>query len=199
MVVQLGHDRETYAESILKVCEFCTASPLASAAGVGGGDLSRRIKQIMRAKAMLKLRSTKKILLTAVAAGTIGSPFLAGLLTQNAALAQQAEQPRPLVRIAPRYPAEAAEGRLAGQVVVEYTITQQGIVENVVVVQSTSSIFDEAAVASAQRYIYQAPAAPVPGVRMTIRFELERGACGPVDPSGPVCIDAVTSAEAARD
>ena len=40
-VLQLGSERKTYAESILKVCEFCVESPLACVSGVAGADLKK--------------------------------------------------------------------------------------------------------------------------------------------------------------
>jgi bla regulator protein BlaR1 len=46
-VVALGKDRQIYAESILKVCEFCLGSPLPCVSGVTGADLKRRMVHIM--------------------------------------------------------------------------------------------------------------------------------------------------------
>ena len=46
-VLQLGSERQVYAESILKVCEFCVGSPLACVAGVTGADLKKRMVNIM--------------------------------------------------------------------------------------------------------------------------------------------------------
>ncbi len=46
-VLQLCGQRGVYAESILKVCEFCVESPLACVSGVTGADLKKRVVQIM--------------------------------------------------------------------------------------------------------------------------------------------------------
>jgi beta-lactamase regulating signal transducer with metallopeptidase domain len=46
-VLRWGCASQVYAEGILKVCEFCIASPLACAAGVSGSDLRKRIEAIM--------------------------------------------------------------------------------------------------------------------------------------------------------
>ena len=46
-VLQLGSQPQVYAESILKICEFCVGSPLACVAGVTGSDLKKRIANIM--------------------------------------------------------------------------------------------------------------------------------------------------------
>ena len=42
-VLQLGSQPQIYAESILKICEFCVGSPLACVSGVTGSDLKKRI------------------------------------------------------------------------------------------------------------------------------------------------------------
>ena len=41
-VLELGSERQVYAEGILKVCEFCLASPLACMSGVAGGNLEEK-------------------------------------------------------------------------------------------------------------------------------------------------------------
>ena len=46
-VLALGSERQVYAESILKTCEFCVESPLACVSGVTGADLTERIVRIM--------------------------------------------------------------------------------------------------------------------------------------------------------
>jgi hypothetical protein len=40
-VLESGGDPKVYAESILKICEFCVASPLACVSGVTGADLKK--------------------------------------------------------------------------------------------------------------------------------------------------------------
>lgn len=48
-VLASGHDPETYAAGILKVCRFYIQAPLACTAGVSGADLKKRIEVIMSA------------------------------------------------------------------------------------------------------------------------------------------------------
>jgi bla regulator protein BlaR1 len=64
-VVELGSEREIYAESILKVCEFCVESPLACVSGVTGADLKKRMVHIMNASVARKLDLSRKLLLSA--------------------------------------------------------------------------------------------------------------------------------------
>lgn len=84
----------------------------------------------------------------------------------------------PIVKVAPVYPSRAASRGLEGYVIVEYTVTRQGTTTDIVVVETTSSLFDRAAVDSAAKYKYKprvinGEAVEVPGVRTIIRFELE--------------------------
>jgi uncharacterized protein (TIGR03435 family) len=79
-VVQLGSDPETYAESILKTCEFQIESPLVCVAGVTGADLTRRIEQIMENRVTRFLTFRRKMLLAAAGATLIFVPVFAGTL-----------------------------------------------------------------------------------------------------------------------
>jgi TonB family protein len=185
-VVRLGHDRGIYAEAILKVCELYAAAPSTCAAGASGRDLTQRITDIMRVEAMMNLGVPKRVLLTLATAGTIVVPILGGVL-QQAALAQ-GDAPLPLVRIAPEYPVDAVAERLRGRVVVQFTVTERGTVQDIAVVDSTSALFDAPTVASVQKYRYAEQPNPVPGVRMTVHFELEAAGCEAYDRRQVVCV-----------
>jgi TonB family protein len=193
MVVALGHDRKTYAESILDVCEQYAASPLHCAAGISGSDLKRRITQIMRYQGMTSLRTTKKLLLGTLAALALAIPVVAGLAIQEIAVAQDTQQPPvsvaspsdveeylPIVKVAPIYPPRAAARGLEGYVVLSYTVNETGSVENARVVESTAALFESAALEAARRWKYQPrvdngqPMA-VQGVTTKIVFALEGG------------------------
>jgi bla regulator protein BlaR1 len=78
-VVALGSDRQVYAESILKVCEFCLSSPLVCVSGVTGADLKRRMVHIMSDRILQKLNFTRKLLLTAAAFLAIAVPVTFGV------------------------------------------------------------------------------------------------------------------------
>src|ERR1039458_4843958 len=58
-VVRMGGEPQIYAESILKVCEFYLASPVACAAGVTGGELKKRIEGIMTNRFTRKLSNAR--------------------------------------------------------------------------------------------------------------------------------------------
>ena len=78
-VLELGSERQVYAESILKICEFCVGSPLACVSGVTGADLKKRIVRIMTGDSMRKLKIGKKLLLGGAALASIVVPVAFGL------------------------------------------------------------------------------------------------------------------------
>ena len=79
-VLALGSQRQVYAESILKTCEFCVEAPLACMSGVAGADLKERIVRIMTQRLAEKLSLSRKLLLAAIGAVTIAGPVIFGLL-----------------------------------------------------------------------------------------------------------------------
>jgi len=85
----------------------------------------------------------------------------------------------PIVKVAPVYPARAAQRGLEGYVIVEFTVTQTGATKDIVVVESTSSLFDRAAVDAAAKFKYKPRVidgnpVEVAGVRNKITFVLEK-------------------------
>ena len=90
-VLQLGSERHVYAESILKVCEFCVGSPLACVSGVTGADLKKRMVYIMNGRIARKLDAGKKLLLSAAVLLALAIPIGFGVMnaTQGRAQAQE--------------------------------------------------------------------------------------------------------------
>jgi bla regulator protein BlaR1 len=78
-VLGRGSDRQVYAESILKVCEFCVGSPLACVSGVTGASLKKRMVYIMTEHGARKLDFGRKLLLSAAAFVAIALPIGFGL------------------------------------------------------------------------------------------------------------------------
>src|SRR5579871_3794783 len=79
-VVESGRERRVYAESILKVCEFCAESPLPCVPGVSGADLKQRISQIMSHRAARPIGVGRKLLLVAACCFAIAAPVVVGAL-----------------------------------------------------------------------------------------------------------------------
>jgi bla regulator protein BlaR1 len=78
-VLHLGNQPQIYAESILKVCEFCVGSPLSCVSGVTGSDLKKRIVSIMNKNVARKINLGKKLLLSTTGVVAIALPILFGL------------------------------------------------------------------------------------------------------------------------
>ncbi len=87
-VLEMGSERQIYAESILKVCEFCVGSPLACVAGVTGADLKKRILNIMTEHVVRKLDFSRKMLLGVAVVLAIGIPVGFGLANGTSGRAQ---------------------------------------------------------------------------------------------------------------
>ncbi len=78
-VLRLGKNPQSYAEGILKVCEFYLESPLACVAGVTGSDMKKRIQAIMTHSIGGKLGLTKKLLLAVALTAALAIPVIIGL------------------------------------------------------------------------------------------------------------------------
>jgi bla regulator protein BlaR1 len=100
-VLESGSDRQVYAESILKICEFCVESPLACVSGVTGADLKKRMVHIMTKSVSRKLDFGRKLLLSAAGLLTVATPIVFGLLQVTQARA--ASQAQSLAPIAPTF------------------------------------------------------------------------------------------------
>ena len=84
----------------------------------------------------------------------------------------------PLVVVQPTYPRRAAEAGIEGYAIVELTVTATGSVENVMVIESSSSVFNSSAVKAALKFKYKPRvkdgiALEVKGVRYQFTFNLE--------------------------
>jgi len=87
--VAMGGERQVYAESILKVCEFCVGSPLACVSGVTGSDLKKRMVYIMTECIARKLDFGKKLLLSTVGVLALAMPIMFGLVNAPKIRAQE--------------------------------------------------------------------------------------------------------------
>jgi uncharacterized protein (TIGR03435 family) len=98
-VLAAGSDPSTYAESILKICEFCVGSSLPWVSGVTSADLKNRIVRIMAGNVARKLSLGKKILLSTAATIAVFLPLAFGFLhiseTQAKSPSQNVSLPPP--------------------------------------------------------------------------------------------------------
>jgi bla regulator protein blaR1 len=91
-VLESGSERQIYAESILKICEFCVGSPLACVSGVTSADLKKRMVHIMTKNLSGKLDFSRKLLLGTAGLLAIVAPILFGLVSATQTRAQLQDQ-----------------------------------------------------------------------------------------------------------
>jgi uncharacterized protein (TIGR03435 family) len=77
-VVSAGRDRQVYAESLLKTCQFCVGAPVTCMAGVTGSDLKRRLTSIMTAAPGARLGVASRVMLAIVVAAVVAVPVING-------------------------------------------------------------------------------------------------------------------------
>jgi bla regulator protein BlaR1 len=77
-VVRLTSDPESYAQSILNVCRFYSASASICVSGVTGAELRKRIEDIMKARVFQPLNATRRLVLAVAGALAIGLPVVIG-------------------------------------------------------------------------------------------------------------------------
>jgi bla regulator protein BlaR1 len=84
-----------YAESILKICEFCVESSLTCVSGITGADLKRRIRSIMTPR-LAELTLARKIALAVFAITVIAVPVAFGIVRMIPIYAQILHATAPL-------------------------------------------------------------------------------------------------------
>lgn len=99
-VLRAGRDPQTYAEGILKVCELYLKSPLDFVAGVAGGNLNRRIEEIMTNQVRPGLSAAAKCLLAGAGALAVMGPIAVGLMN---APPMRAQSVRPIPPASPKW------------------------------------------------------------------------------------------------
>jgi uncharacterized protein (TIGR03435 family) len=77
-VVLLGHERQPYAEGLLRACEYSLASRLPCVSGVSGSDLVSRIERILRDHPAPALSPRVRAALRAIAASVVVAPVMIG-------------------------------------------------------------------------------------------------------------------------
>jgi hypothetical protein len=83
-----GSNPTDYAEGIVRVCEKYLVSPLPCAAGVGGGNLARRIESILNPPRHVRLSALQAILLGSMASAVVAEPIVSGHLAASLAQVQ---------------------------------------------------------------------------------------------------------------
>ncbi|HEX4097258.1 MAG TPA: M56 family metallopeptidase, partial [Caulobacteraceae bacterium] len=81
VVVRSGHNRATYARTLVECCRLYLQSPLSCVAGAAGSNLKRRVVMIMTAPVASALSLSRKSLLAAIGLCALATPVAAGWLT----------------------------------------------------------------------------------------------------------------------
>ena len=84
-VLKLGNDPQIYAETILRLCEFCLTAPLICAAGMMSSNLKKRIEEIMGNRVPRQLSLSRQVLLAVTLIAVLFAPFIAGAVRAKVA------------------------------------------------------------------------------------------------------------------
>jgi beta-lactamase regulating signal transducer with metallopeptidase domain len=90
-VLESGTHPRSYAQGILKVCQFYMASKLACVPGVSGANLKIRLEGIMKNQKAVELSRGRKWLLGALALAAVSVPVVSGLSAPSALAAESAK------------------------------------------------------------------------------------------------------------
>ena len=194
-VLQMGTDKNSYAEGILKVCGFCLRAPQAFVAGVGGSTLTSRIERILKRSIPGSLTVAARLLLTGVAIVTAGGPFVSGVIgaqrggvttSSDSALATAQDKhtvyqkgdgitmPKVVTEVKPNYTAEAMKARIQGGLSLEAVVLEDGVVGDVEIVESLDKVYglDDQAIKAIRQWVFEPgtkDGKPV-AVRVTVEF-----------------------------
>ncbi len=181
-VVNSGVPALAYAESLLDMARTREAVPgLAATAMAARPTLPVRIRALLAENTRrTPMTSLHRIALTIVALAVVVPLGATGAASDPAPLhpASSDGDIRPLVKVAPVYPAGAARDRIEGWVLVEFTVDESGATRDARVVESDPvAVFDQAALDAVRRYRYEprvedGMAVAASGIRNRIRFAL---------------------------
>ena len=120
---------ETYAESILKVCEFCLEPRTPCISGVSGADLKARILHIMSRQSGVALSIWRKAVLASAAILTLATPVGFGVVHGQASTATTiaSGQTPAVVSDLPKYDVASIKPNKMGDNRVRFMMTPDGI------------------------------------------------------------------------
>jgi TonB family protein len=171
-VLAAGRRPETYAESILKTCQLCIASPLVNVSGVTGGNLKTRLVRIMKNAPAAPLGVGKKVAMVLTALLTAFAPIASGMSTglthQDRAVAAAQDPdtevhrpgrnvvaPKLIREVKPQYTARAMGDKIEGEVLMECIVNADGTVGEHKIVKSLDPDLDQAALDAAAQWLFE--------------------------------------------
>ena len=159
--------RASYAQALLQVAATTHLGAQYNPNLYRYGAYNTMKERIQLLKQPQRLRYLPMVCATLVSLAVVGA-WQAPVIAANS---QQSEA-TPIVRINPSYPTTAAEQGIEGQVTLSFSITTDGKVSDVEVVESQpQGVFDEAAVAALQKWRYH-PEHAGAGHKVALAFQL---------------------------
>ena len=120
---------ETYAESILKVCEFCLEPSTPCISGVSGADLKQRIVHIMSKSSGTALSMWRKAVLVSAAVLILAAPIGIGIVHGQASTATTTASGQAPIVVSdlPKYDVASIKPNKTGDNRVRFMMTPDGI------------------------------------------------------------------------
>ena len=181
-VVHMGTDKERYASSILKVCNFCLREPAAFVAAAGGSNLAQRIERILTGSPRAGRGTAARLtglcfgLAMTVAPLTLGALGVTSTSPQKQVYSTKqagVRAPKLVKETKPGYTPEAMHARIEGIVRLEAVVLADGKVGDVKITQSLDKQFglDDQAIATVKQWEFE------PGTKdgkaVPVRVEIE--------------------------
>jgi TonB family protein len=162
-VLKMGTNRRSYAEGIVKVCDFCLRAPAAFVAGVTGLRLADRVEGILQWQRHTAPRWTTHIPALVVSVA-IGLPLALGASTTTLAQGKKVykkedgiKMPVLVREVKPNYTREAMSAKIQGSVWLEAVVLETGGVGDVRVTKSLDAVhgLDEEAVKCLKQWTFK--------------------------------------------
>jgi TonB family protein len=137
-VLEMGTDKRSYAEGIVKVCGFCLRAPAALVAGVGGSQISDRLKSILTWRRSALSGWTRALPLVLVL-GMAAIPTAAGVAQKDDSVQKPGNgvtYPVLVREVKPNYTKDAMDAKIQGNVRLEAVVLEDGTVGTVRITKS---------------------------------------------------------------
>jgi TonB family protein len=163
--------RINYSKALLVAAETSPPIAFAQLSFKKYGEKNTMFERIKQIKLNTKASGFALSLVSLLAVTLLSGVSFAGNTDK-----QKATELKPVMRVAPVYPTQAAEDKVEGSVVIKYDVTAQGDVENVSVVKAEPErIFDQAAKTSVSQWKYESSKYGNKGNMLQLDFALTEG------------------------
>ncbi len=127
--------------------------------------MKQRLQQLQRQQGFSKTAMALTLILLAGATLWLQQPALAGAA---------ADQVKPVTRVEPRYPVQAAQAKIEGYVIAEFDVQPDGSVQNVNIIKSVpNQVFDKEAARALQQWTYTPSAGGAKKVNVQLDFMMD--------------------------